>query len=64
LTTLKILNAIKLVTRAFKVIDMTRPEVATWALQVVELTPSGAMKVPPIHAIHRARDDKVNRVSE
>ena len=63
---LKILNAIKPVTRAFKVMDTTRLVVVTWVLQTVEPMPPGAIKFPPIHAIHKtSRGDKlVDSVNE
>ena len=64
MTALKILNPIKLVTRAFKVIDMTRLVVITLILQAVESAPSDAIKFPKRLAIHRTRGDKLESVNE
>ena len=56
---LKILNAIKPVTRAFKVMDITRLVVVKSVLQTVEPKLPDAIKFPPIPAIHKTRGDKL-----
>ena len=61
--TLKILNTIKPVTRAFKVVDMTRLVIVTSVLQAVDSKPSGPIEFPPMPAIHRARGNKLESVN-
>ena len=61
---MKILNAIKLVTRAFKVMDKARLVVVTLVLQAVESTPSDAIKFPPRLPIHRTRGDKLESMNK